>query len=98
MNCEICNRELNSWTEETPDEFGVQRWEESDPCPLGCEAHEEMSIEETEGYYAFRVHVAKTLMNNATEDIRITKTLESLDEWVSQWWNEEGQFVFVEEN
>lgn len=98
MNCEICNRELNSWVEETPDEFGTQKWESSDPCPMGCESHEEMNLEETEGYYAFRVHVAKTLMNNATEDIKITKTLESLDDHIQVWWDEYGRDAFVEEN
>jgi len=98
MNCETCGRELRSWVVETPDEFGVQRWEASDPCKLGCEAHAEMALEETEGYYAFRVHVAKTLMNNATEDIKITKTLEALDEWVEMWWNEVGRDAFLMEN
>jgi hypothetical protein len=98
MNCEYCNRELNSWTEETPDEFGVQRWEEADPCPMGCERHEEMALDETEGYYAFRVFVAKTLMDNATEDIKITKTLESLDDHIQIWWGEFGREAFVGEN
>ena len=97
MNCEICDRELRSWKNGFQHEHGYEEWKESDPCPMGCECHEEMALEETEGYYAFRVHVAKTLMNNATEDIRITKTLESLDEWISQWWNEAGREAFVEE-
>ena len=97
-DCEYCGRELRSWVEETPDEFGVQTWESSDPCPMGCECHEEMALEETEGYYAFRVHVAKTLMNNASEDIKITKTLESLDDHIQIWWNEAGREAFVGEN
>ena len=97
-NCEYCNKELHSWVEETPDEFGTQRWEESDPCPLGCDSHDEMNLEETEGYYAFRVHVAKTLMDNAQEDIKITRTLESLDNYIQEWWSEYGREAFEKEN
>jgi len=98
MECEYCNRELRSWTEETPDEFGVQRWESSDPCKMGCHQNKEVDFASGSEYYAFRMSVAKTLTNNATEDIKITKTLESLDEWVEMWWNEAGRDAFVGEN
>ena len=98
MECETCNRELRSWKDGFQHEFGYEEWEESDPCPMGCECHEEMALEETEGYYAFRVHVAKTLMNNASEDIRINKTLESLDDHIQIWWDEYGREAFLDEN
>jgi hypothetical protein len=98
MNCEHCNRELRSWKNGFHLDHGYGEWEEADPCPRGCEAHEEMALDETEGYYAFRVFVAKTLMNNASEDIKITKTLESLGDHIQEWWSEFGREAFLEEN
>ena len=97
-DCEYCGRELRSWKDGFQHEYGYEEWEESDPCPNGCESHEEMKLEETEGYYAFRVFVAKTLMNNATEDIKINGTLESLDDHIAMWWSEVGKETFCKEN
>ena len=67
-------------------------------CEFGCDAHDEMNLEETEGYYAFRIFVAKTLIENAKEDIKITKTLESLDDHIQMWWDEVGREAFNGEN
>ena len=98
MNCEYCGKELRTWKDGFQHEFGYEEWEESDPCPLGCDSHDEMALEETEGYYAFRVHVAKTLMDNAVEDIKITRTLESLDDYIQMWWSDVGREAFNGEN
>ena len=98
MNCEICDRELNSWTEETPDEFGVQRWESSDPCKMGCDQNEEEDFAGSKEYFLFRANVARTLIANSSVEVNVVKTLASLDEWMSQWWNEAGREAFLDEN
>jgi hypothetical protein len=98
MECETCGRELKTWKDGFQHEHGYEEWEESDPCPMGCDQNEEEDFAGPKEYFLFRANVARTLMANATVDVNVIKTLESLDEWVEMWWDEVGKEQYLEEN
>jgi hypothetical protein len=98
VNCEHCDRELNSWKDGFQHEFGYEEWEESDPCENGCDVLSEIDFSESIEYFRFRDSVIKLINSSTKKSLELKGTIDSLDDHIAQWWDEVGKEQFYKEN
>ena len=96
--CEECGHSL-SWIEDSfGHEFGREKFDAVDPCPRGCCEESRTAFKMMPEYEALRLAIKDRLTSYSSVAIELTNTMRSLDECLSEWWDNDGSQAFVGEN